>query len=781
MSAIDSLLKGFNELLDVVFFESHDGGNICCNPRAIFFADFSSNVHSKLPCVFVISNKTAFFDFYSSQRDSIFVEYLSGEYWRYLSSSKYIICNGALPESFVRRPGQMYLNTWHGTPIKRLGADVPGALLEHQNGSRNFLQATHLISPNAHTTQALAGAYGFGGIFAGLVAETGYPRVDLTLGATPLQKAALKQALGLAEDERIVLYAPTWRGSLAQAQAPDAESLRHDLDAMSRCGATLLFRAHHMVEAMLPSAFDRVRVVPQSIDTNELLSIVDVLITDYSSITFDFLATGRPIVHYLYDLEAYEATQGLYLQPAELPGAVCLDVAEVVAEVRALVLAKAFIPDKAYLGAQARFCPHDDGQATQRVVDFFFHDDRSHVVSVATERKKLLFFAGQLMTNGVTTSFLNLANGLDLEQVQPVLLVDRDGITNHEANIGNLRELRGEVTVLGRCGPMQLSAEEADLLAWFESRHGVCEGAMTEALERIYQREWRRLFGDTVFDLVVNFEGYSPHWAALFAFAPRANAANKAIYLHNDMQRERLERFPYLAAVRNLYAHYDKLVSVGEWVGHLNRLHLAGSEPELAPEKFIEVSNPIRVDHILERAAAPMPPELALFMGAEPCFLGIGRLSPEKDHAKLLKAFAIVLEHGVAARLVIAGDGPLWFSLRALAAQLGMAERVAFLGNVANPYPILKAAACLVLSSNYEGQPMVLREAMALGKPVIATNIGACREVLGGGAGHLVENSAAGLSAGMLKYLQGGVASKKMNSKVYERHALNMFYEKVVY
>lgn len=767
---------------DIVLYESHQGSALCCSVFSIFQYLLTDLKPQNYTHVWVVCESTSVPHFFQNHNPVIFVVYLSSEYWRYLNSSKYIICNAALPENFIRKPGQLYLNTWHGTPIKRLGADAASGLLEHQNGSRNFLQATHLISPNAYTTQALASAYGIRGIFGGLIAETGYPRVDVTLSASAAQKHALRRSLGLSDDARVVLYAPTWRGTLGQVHGPDVSCLRSDLNVLSRCcDGALLFRAHHMVESLVPASIDGVRIVPQSLDTNELLSIVDVLITDYSSITFDFLATGRPIVHYLYDLDAYAAAQGLYLEPAELPGAVCLDLGAVVAQLRALLSGEPFVPDHAYLSAQVRFCPHDDGQATQRVVDFFFHDDRSHLVSLATERKRVLFFAGQLVTNGVTTSFLNLANGLDLMQLQPVLLVDRDGIVNNASNINNLKELRGEVAVLGRCGPMQLSAEEADLLAWFESRHSVCDGAMAEALERIYQREWRRLFGDTVFDLVVNFEGYSPHWAALFAFAPRASAANKAIYLHNDMQRERLERFPYLAAVRSLYVHYDKLVSVGRWVGQLNQAQLAVDVTALLPEKFVEVTNPIRVDRILEKSAEPLPGLLASFMEAEPCFVAVGRLSPEKDHAKLLQAFAAMLEQGPAARLVIAGDGPLWFSLRALAANLGLAERVAFLGSVANPYPLIKAAACLVLSSNYEGQPMVLREAMVLGKPVIATDIGACREMLSGGAGLLVENSAAGLAAGMLKYLKGEVSSTETDTKGYEQHALKMFYERVVY
>src|SRR5690606_38498864 len=102
--------------------------------------------------------------------------------------------------------------------------------------------------------------------------------------------------------------------------------------------------------------------VPESIDTNELLSIIDVLVTDYSSIAVDFLATGRPMLFYVYDLEEYAAERGLYVSPAELPGVLCKTHDELISAAREAIVAERS-PYPSMREAQARFCPHDDGRS----------------------------------------------------------------------------------------------------------------------------------------------------------------------------------------------------------------------------------------------------------------------------------------------------------------------------------------------------------------------------------------------------------------------------------
>src|SRR5690606_17668400 len=134
-------------------------------------------------------------------------------------------------------------------------------------------------------------------------------------------------------------------------------------------------------------------------------SIVDVLITDYSSIFFDFLATGKPVLYYVYDQDDYRRERGLYFSMDEMPGYKCPDI-QSLSDSLGLAL-QGGVPDEQHsLEARERFNLHDDGMAAKRVADFLFDDDTSNVVgSVPRKKVNLLMQGGGFKRNGITTSF----------------------------------------------------------------------------------------------------------------------------------------------------------------------------------------------------------------------------------------------------------------------------------------------------------------------------------------------------------------------------------------
>jgi CDP-glycerol glycerophosphotransferase len=161
-------------------------------------------------------------------------------------------------------------------------------------------------------------------------------------------------------------------------------------------------------------------------------------------------------------------------------------------------------------------------------------------------------------------------------------------------------------------------------------------------------------------------------------------------------------------------------------------------------------------------------------------FVNLARLSVEKDHEKLIHAFHRVAIQHPDARLFILGDGPLRQTLLSLITELSLEQNVFLLGFIANPFPYLKQADCFVLSSNHEGQPMVLFEAMILGKPIVATDIIGNRDVLAERDNLLVDNSIEGLANGMLAFIDGKVRPHTIDIAAYQARALDMFYERVV-
>jgi CDP-glycerol glycerophosphotransferase len=236
-----------------------------------------------------------------------------------LESADLVVANTHTEVDWDKPAGTTYLQTWHGTPLKRIHYDVllvPPGRLEYLD--EDVARWDVLLSPNAVSTPRLRKAFGFDGP----IWETGYPRNDRLLGASAAAaRAEVRAELGLAEDETAVLYAPTWRDDEKyredESEVPMAlhlGALVERLDAAGPRRHRLLARTHNMISDRLhaevaPGVLD----VSYFRDVRDLYLAADVLITDYSSVMFDFALTGKPIVFYAYDLDRYrDEIRGFY-------------------------------------------------------------------------------------------------------------------------------------------------------------------------------------------------------------------------------------------------------------------------------------------------------------------------------------------------------------------------------------------------------------------------------------------------------------------------------------
>ncbi len=304
-------------------------------------------------------------------------------YFAALGRSRYLIANDHLAQPYRRRPGQRYVQTWHGTPLKRIGYDIVNPTFA--SGSRFFdfmaydvAQWDLLISPNPFSTPIMRRAFKF----TGEIGETGYPRNDALLAAAeqpdPDRVRRIRRRLGLPDAKRVAMYVPTWRDDQHDGTSRYRFDLRLDLAAARRRLAddyVLLIRGHHLMAgwelaAAEPGfAFD----VTEYPDINDLLGVTDVLITDYSSVRFDFAPTGRPMLFFTYDLEQYrDHLRGFYFDfEAAAPGPL-LATSEQVVDALADLDAVAAGYRQAHDDFTARFCPLDDGKASARACDRIF-------------------------------------------------------------------------------------------------------------------------------------------------------------------------------------------------------------------------------------------------------------------------------------------------------------------------------------------------------------------------------------------------------------------------
>ena len=763
---------------NTILYESYHGASLSCNPYAIFKALLTDKRFAKYKHIWVVNEKEKIPSDYKKQFNIIFIARESDAYMRYLAKAKYLINNVTFPEYFIRKDHQIYLNTWHGTPIKSLGKDIKDGFMAHKNVARNFLQASHLIQPNSYTTDILLDRYDVRKCLSAVVAEIGYPRQDLMLTISDNEKISLLKKLNTPENKKVVLYAPTWRGEHGSARF-DTKQLESDLASISALKEIhLLFRGHHMIEGYLADADIKVTIVPASIDSNSLLSTVDILITDYSSIAFDFLALERPIIYYAYDREEYEKERGFYFPLENLGGSLCTTQQALISSLRKAIVSPDVNDKQAQL--KNKFCPHDDGKASKRIIDLlFFNKTKQLNIIDKGNKKSLLFYGGPFIPNGITTSFINLLNHIDTTKYNISIALEPVGLKNYPERMEQLDKVN-DVNIIGRCGRMLTTLEEQWNMNRFGSQNQLPSPEMTKYYLTSHKREFKRLFGESTFSSIINFEGYNIFWLALFASTNNKSQKTNA-YLHSNMYGEWKTRFPYLEKNFRLYNNCDSLISVSEQTMQKNKEQLSDLF-EIDKNKFQYCDNIQNPEYILSKASEELevPSDKHIFNSGK-VFINIARLSPEKDQAKLIKAFQQVVQQHPEAKLINLGSGPLEHHLHDLVNKLKLQENIFFLGQRSNPYPYLKKSDCFILSSNHEGQPMTLFEAMILEKPIIATDIVGNRSVLEGRPGILVDNSKNGLTQGMIDFICGRqLESNSFDSIQYNFNALSMFENKVL-
>ena len=793
---------------NVVFYESFAGNGMLCNPEAIFRALLADPDFMHLTHVWALRERAengAVIREFANDRRVSFVRTGSVGYFRALARSGWLVNNATFPTEFSKRPEQTYLNTWHGTPLKKMGYDIGDPASRVGNVIRNFLQADYLLGANPFMIDQLyQRAHLLTNVYRGKFIDEGYPRVDLQF-LDREQRAAMRERLEASVgaelgDRKVILYAPTWRGTNFNHPQDDIDELVDRVSELRKgidqSKYVVLLKTHqvvHQFAAHLPGLAGV--LVPNEIPTNSILAVTDILVTDYSSIFFDFLATGRPIAFLTPDIDDYAGYRGLYFEPGEWPGSVVKSVSQLVEVLRGIDDFGAGDGIRArYESMRQRFSSREDGAATKRVIDIVFrgNTDGYRVTDAARDgRTTVLINGGGMRPNGITSSLINLLNEVDYRRFDVSVVFPN---SRRKVIVAKQGELNPNVRQFARVGGMNGSkaAHLQRRLSWL-TRH--LQSHRTNRTQRkLWDDEWTRCFGGARFDRVIDFSGYGPLFATLLLHAP---GAERSIWLHNDMAadahriiRGRRRNLRDLSGVFSLYRDYEHLVSVSGSLSAINRDKLSRWAPAV---KFVSARNLANIDSVRAEAAVPLSEALVDPMSGElpgwtsrvsessgvTTFITIGRLSPEKNHARLLKAFAEVHRSHPATRLIIVGSGPLGEMLVDKAAALGVADAVIFAGHQSNPQAIMAVSDCFVLSSDYEGQPMVLLEALIVGLPIVTVAFGSVVDSLPAGTGTIVAQSVAGLAEGMTAFVEGEVPRVPFDAAAYNRDAIAEFYRAI--
>jgi len=363
----------------LVMFESFLGKQYSDSPRAIY--EYMVKHHPDYRLIWSVDRA---YSKMFEEKGIPYVRRFSIQWLFLMTGAKYWVNNSRFPLWIPKPKHTVYLQTWHGTPLKRLAADMEEVHMPGTSTAKykeNFIKEAsnwdYLVSPNAYSSEIFTRAFQFDR----KMIESGYPRNDYLLQANNEKTIKeLKNKFNLPEDKKIILYAPTWRDNQFYAKGKYKFNLEMDLNQMrEELGDSyiVIMRMHYLVaENMDLSPYEGFAYDFSHLeDIRELYLISDILMTDYSSVFFDYANLRRPVIFFVYDIEDYrDNLRGFYFNFEEkAPGLLTKTTDGIIAEVKRLE-ATGFELDGSFEEFYDKFCYLESGESTKRVVDEVFKD-----------------------------------------------------------------------------------------------------------------------------------------------------------------------------------------------------------------------------------------------------------------------------------------------------------------------------------------------------------------------------------------------------------------------
>ena len=368
-----------------ILFEAFGGRNYTCSPKAIY---------EKMLTMKEFKDYTFVWSFIDPSKHEVkkdkrlkIIKSKSKEYYKYISISKYWIVNSIIEEGITKKKDQVYVQCWHGTPLKRLRYDivVNGASLNsvEEIRKRNDIDAKkfdYFISPSKYCTEKFTSAFNLKALGKeNIIIEEGYPRNDFLFNKTKKDIDAIKKKLGLPLDKKVIFYLPTFRDNQHTSGVGYTYKLGIDFDSLKKKFSkeyVILFSPHYFIENSIDLTKYKgfIYNVARYDEINELYLVSDIIMTDYSSVFFDYANLKRPMLFYMYDIDDYKGNlRDFYISLDELPGPIAKTQDEL--ENNLKNIDKEFKKNKEkYEKFNEKYNYLDDGNASERVIKVIFKE-----------------------------------------------------------------------------------------------------------------------------------------------------------------------------------------------------------------------------------------------------------------------------------------------------------------------------------------------------------------------------------------------------------------------
>lgn len=450
------------------------------------------------------------------------------QYMEIIESAQYLLTEVYFPVGWVKKDGQTYINIWHGTPLKKLGL-AKNANGKHKDGNtqKNFIEADYLLYPNEYTKVHMLESYKVATLMQGKALNLGYPRTGGMLAASKADLHELRAELA-PNGEHLYAYMPTWKDYLEVEQVvAESKELLDYLDANLRDDQILYVNLHHKVSDSLDySVYKRIKKFPPTVDSYQLLALTDALLTDYSSVFYDYLALRRQIILYCGDYKLYRKKRGTYMDLMELP----FDKAKTKEEVlEAINRGKTYDDEVVY----QEFCAYDSVDNAKKLCSLFTGtEEYVDVEPISDHAKKQVLVYSDSCGDSLDTGWLQkYVASKDHADIDLYLSCNRY-LTNE--NKDTAYPMLNNIPVIGTHDEYHLSGAGIAAQKLYDNKKITIEQAI-QIWKYDYAAAGRRFYGHAPFDLIVLYDVVDAQKLLSLTFM---ETPNKILCISDDMFRK---------------------------------------------------------------------------------------------------------------------------------------------------------------------------------------------------------------------------------------------------
>jgi CDP-glycerol glycerophosphotransferase (TagB/SpsB family)/glycosyltransferase involved in cell wall biosynthesis len=743
----------------LVFFEAMHGGLIEGNIFALLKElsrrkyDFKIVVASK-----DIKRQKNIFAFYGINNIT-FVKYNSYKYLKFLSRSKYLFNDTTFLPYFIKNSQQIYINTWHGTPLKTIGKKMQNPC-SFGNTQRNFILSDFIFLSNQYTINEIVDSHDLSGIFKGKMLLSPSPKNSIFFQDNLLTETSKKMR---------VIYMPTWRGNVNNKLKDYSElySFFDYLEINLNNNIEFYVKLHPTLDNLNLDKYKKINDFPNNMESYSFLSSIDILVTDYSSIMFDFACQNKEIVLFCYDKDEYLNDRGLNMEIDTLPFVQISKISELCHYLNNTN------KKVNYDEFNIRYNSLDNKCGAKEIIDYLFENisvPNIKEINILDKKETVFLISGAILNNGITRALFNLLNLIDTSK-RNYYICFYTNIVNSDV-INKIRELPANIKLFPIPSPISFSFKEKKIY----SKDPI---SSDKIINKALKREITRTYGHNYkLDYYIHYTGY----ARLFAAQLPLFDCKKMIFVHSDMFKEYQIRANYSKdIIYNAYNESDKIVLVNDklvenFIDHLpylkNKINVAHNLIDYkyvinqSKELLSNVLKDIKVhfglcskldgnmvdktsnSFIKEQLIDELKDDNIKF------FINVGRFDENKGHDRLIEAYEKLSSKNT--RLLIiapSGDKNIKKKTISLAKESIKAKEIYIIGNMNNPYPLIKECDAFVLTSYYEALNLALYEALSLGLIGITVNLPTTIKYLNNNSAIIVENSNKGIYEGMLKFI----------------------------